>query len=159
WRLHAVVSAYRLAPPSRRASYHSRCCGVGAPTLDDPAKQPGVLMTPLKMLSVVIPARDEEECVGGTVEHLHLELELHRIPHEIVVVDDGSSDVTWQILQDLSQRMPALRPIRNDGPHGFGKAVAKGIDAAGGDGVVVMMADESDDCRDVVRYWLLLNEG
>jgi dolichol-phosphate mannosyltransferase len=116
-------------------------------------------VTSLKMLSVVIPARDEEGCVAGTVEHLHLELDLHKIPHEIVVVDDGSKDGTWRILQELSLRMPALRPIQNDGPHGFGKAVAKGIDGAEGDGVVIMMADESDDCRDVVRYWLLLNEG
>jgi len=40
------------------------------------------------MLSVVIPARDEEGCVAGTVEHLHLELDLQKIPHEIVVVED-----------------------------------------------------------------------
>jgi len=116
-------------------------------------------MTPLKMLSVVIPARDEEECIAGTVEHLHLELAMHQIPHEIVVVDDGSKDGTWRILQELSRRMPALRPIRNGGPYGFGKAVSKGIDGSEGDGLVIMMADESDDCRDVVRYWLLLNEG
>ena len=116
-------------------------------------------MTPLKMLSVVIPTRDEEECIAGTVEHLHLELAMHQIPHEIVVVDDGSKDGTWRILQELSRRMPALRPIRNGGPHGFGKAVSKGIDGSEGDGLVIMMADESDDCRDVVRYWLLLNEG
>src|SRR5262245_39554793 len=113
----------------------------------------------LKKLSVVIPARDEEGCIAGTVEHLHLELDLHRIPHESVVVNDGSSDRTWAILHELSGRIPALHPVINDGPHGFGKAVVKGIDNAQGDAVVVMMADESDDCRDVVRYWRLLNEG
>src|SRR5207244_13369532 len=44
-------------------------------------------------------------------------------------------------------------------PHGFGRAVARGFDAMAGDAVVLMMADESDDCRDVVRYWKKLNEG
>ena len=113
----------------------------------------------LTLLTVVIPARDEEGCVASTVEHLHLELSLHAVPHEIVVVDDGSTDATWSVLQRLVPGNPALHPVRNDGPHGFGRAVAAGIDAARGDAIVVMMADESDDCRDVVRYWTLLNEG
>jgi dolichol-phosphate mannosyltransferase len=117
------------------------------------------MMVPLKMLSVVIPARDEEGHIASTVEHLHLELDLHHIPHEIIVVDDGSNDQTWQILQDLSSKVAVLHPIRNDGPHGFGKAVVKGIESVHGDAVVIMMADESDDCRDVVRYWRALDEG
>ena len=49
--------------------------------------------------------------------------------------------------------------MQNNGPHGFGRAVVYGIDAVQGDAVVIMMADESDDCRDVVRYWQKLNEG
>ena len=49
---------------------------------------------PLSLLSVIMPARDEEGCVCSTVEHLHLELRLHNIPHELVVVDDGSTDET-----------------------------------------------------------------
>jgi len=108
---------------------------------------------------VVIPARNEEGCVAATVEHLHLELRLHSIPHEIVVVDDGSTDGTPAILQDLKTRIPELTPTRNPGPHGFGRAVIHGLNQATGDAVVVMMADESDDCRDVVRYWRALNDG
>jgi dolichol-phosphate mannosyltransferase len=144
---------------------------------------------PLRQLSVVIPARDEEGCIASTVEHLHLELVLHDVPHEIIVVDDGSTDATWRILQEEAERMNApgvsvgrqdgisvddranaklpeggeeravLRAIKNEGPHGFGRAIVKGLDAMSGDAVVIMMADESDDCRDVVRYWEKLNEG
>lgn len=113
----------------------------------------------LQLLSIVIPARDEQECIASTVEHLHVELRLRGIPHEIVVVDDGSTDNTWQVLQETSQRIPTLRPVQNTGPNGFGRAVVLGFDNATGDGLVVMMADESDDCRDVVRYWAELNEG
>jgi len=155
----------------------------------------------LRLLSIVIPARDEEGCIASTVEHLHLELELRGVPHEIIVVDDGSMDRTWGILEEEAARINArgqeargeksqvsvvagqvpanggqrseigvrksevgggrrvLRPIKNDGPHGFGRAIVKGLDAANGDAVVIMMADESDDCRDVVRYWEKLGEG
>jgi dolichol-phosphate mannosyltransferase len=114
---------------------------------------------PLSLLSVVIPARDEEGCIRSTVEHLHLELCLHGVPHEIVVVDDGSQDSTWQILTDLCGRIPQLNPVQNCGAHGFGRAIIAGLDAMRGDAVVIMMADESDDCRDVVTYWQKLNQG
>jgi len=113
----------------------------------------------LKLLSVVIPARDEEGCIASTVEHLQVELGLQNVSHEIVVVDDGSTDATWPILESLKNRIPALRPFRNPGPHGFGRAIIYGLDHMHGDAVVIMMADESDDCRDVVRYWKTLNEG
>lgn len=113
----------------------------------------------LTLLSVVIPARDEEGCIASTVEHLHIELRLREVPHEIVVVDDGSTDRTWEILQTLQERVPTLAPVHNPGPNGFGRAIIRGLNAMKGDAVVIMMADESDDCRDVVRYWEKLNEG
>lgn len=118
-----------------------------------------IVVEPLSRLSVVIPARDEEGCIRSTVEHLHLELSIHNVPHEIVVVDDGSSDTTWQILTELCERIPELHPVQNTGAHGFGRAIIKGLDAMQGDAVVIMMADESDDCRDVVNYWHMLNQG
>ncbi len=125
--------------------------------MKEPAKPPAA--APLSLLSVVIPARDEEGCIASTVEHLHIELKLRDVPHEIIVVDDGSRDKTWPILQEISQNLPQLRPVQNTGLHGFGRAVILGLGAVKGDAVVIMMADESDDCRDVVRYWKALNEG
>jgi dolichol-phosphate mannosyltransferase len=113
----------------------------------------------LSLLSVVIPARDEEDCIASTVEHLHIELRLRNVPHEIIVVVDGSTDRTWKVLQELAAKLPELRPMQNNSPPGFGAAVVQGLDAMKGDAAVIMMADESDDCRDVVRYWEKLNEG
>jgi len=113
----------------------------------------------LTLLSVVIPARNEERCIISTVKHLHVELQLHRIPHEIIVVDDASVDATSAKLDAIRSEMPELVVVKNPGPHGFGRAVARGIDRMKGDAVVIMMADESDDCRDVVRYWTLLQQG
>jgi dolichol-phosphate mannosyltransferase len=120
---------------------------------------PSPLRPGLKLLSVVIPARDEEGCIASTVEHLHLELRLNGIAHEIVVVDDGSTDRTAAIVTALSERIPEARLASNGPPHGFGRAINFGLQRMSGDAVVIMMADESDDCRDVVRYWNTLNEG
>jgi dolichol-phosphate mannosyltransferase len=120
---------------------------------------PGEPPHELKLLSVVIPARNEESCIASTVEHLDLELRLHNVPHEIVVVDDGSTDRTWEIIQEIKQRLPTVAPTQNPGPNGFGRAIIWGLSQMKGDAVVIMMADESDDVRDVVRYWQLLNEG
>jgi dolichol-phosphate mannosyltransferase len=114
---------------------------------------------PLELLSVVIPAQNEEGCISSTVEHLYLELGRQNVPHEIVVVDDGSTDATWRKLESLKTQIPSLRPVQNPAPNGFGRAVSCGFDHMAGDAVVVMMADESDDCRDVIRYWNKLNEG
>jgi dolichol-phosphate mannosyltransferase len=127
-----------------------------APARPDEDKQAN---EPLKLYSIIIPARDEEGSIAGTIEHLHVEMKLHNIPHEIVAVDDGSTDRTWPILQELSSRIPTLHPVQNPGPHGFGRAIVYGIDRAHGDALVIMMADASDDARDAVRYWQLLNGG
>jgi dolichol-phosphate mannosyltransferase len=113
----------------------------------------------LSQLSVIIPAKDEEGCIASTVEHLFVELRLREVPHEILVVDDGSVDRTWQILEAARERVPTLVHIQNPGPHGFGRAVVCGLDHMKGDAAVIMMADESDDCRDVVTYWKVLNKG
>jgi dolichol-phosphate mannosyltransferase len=115
--------------------------------------------SPLRLLSVVIPARDEQDCIASTVEHLHLELDLRGVPHEIIVVDDGSTDRTRHVLDEVATRIPVLRVVPNPGPHGFGRAIVQGLDAMTGDAVVIFMADESDDCRDVVRYWEQLQLG
>ena len=113
----------------------------------------------LELFSIVVPARDEEGSLPSMVEHLHTELSLRAVPHEIIVVDDGSKDRTWEILQTLRERIPTLRPLKNEGLHGFGRAIIRGLDSAKGDAVTIMMADESDDSHDVVRYWEKLNEG
>jgi dolichol-phosphate mannosyltransferase len=133
-----------------KTSEHSRASLREEPSLGLPA---------LTLLSVIIPARNEAGCIASTVEHLHLELQLHDVPHEIVVIDDASTDQTWSVLTRLQRRIPELVIAKNQSPHGFGRAINCGLDRMHGDAVVIMMADESDDCRDVVRYWKLLNEG
>jgi dolichol-phosphate mannosyltransferase len=114
---------------------------------------------PLSLYSVIIPARDEEESLPSTVHDIFTALTAAEIPHEIVVVDDGSKDRTWAVLQELKQKYPTLAPTRNAGDNGFGRAVVWGLDHSRGDAVVIMMADSSDSPADAVKYWQLLSRG
>jgi dolichol-phosphate mannosyltransferase len=113
----------------------------------------------LNLLSVVMPARDEAEALPPTLRALYAEFSREAVPHEIVVIDDGSSDRTWAALQELKAEIPTLAPVQNTGDNGFGRAVTFGFDHIKGDAVVIMMADASDLPSDAVQYWRLLNQG
>ena len=114
---------------------------------------------PLTLFSVVIPARDEEESLPATIAAIFETFSSEGIPHEIVVVDDGSKDGTWRVLQELKAKYPTLSPMQNPGPHGFGRAIVWGLNHIVGDSCVIMMADASDAPSDAVAYWKILNEG
>jgi len=114
---------------------------------------------PVKLFSVVIPAYNEEESLPHTVADIHATLVRENVVHEIVVVDDGSTDGTWAVLQGMRAKIPTLAPVQNTGAHGFGRAVTFGLNNIKGDACTIMMADASDSPEDAVRYWRLLNEG
>jgi dolichol-phosphate mannosyltransferase len=114
---------------------------------------------PLTLFSVVLPARDEEASLPPTLRAIYDAFTGAGISHELIVVDDGSRDSTWAVLQSLRSEIPTLAPVQNPGPHGFGRAIVYGLNHMRGDAVVIMMADASDSPADAVRYWHLLNEG
>jgi len=118
-----------------------------------------IVRSPLRLYSVVIPARDEEDSLEPMLRDLNASFRSRNITHEIVVVDDGSSDGTWALLQRLKQDITELAPIQNKGLNGFGRAIIYGLDNARGDAVTIMMADASDDPKDAIAYWDKLNEG
>jgi len=125
-------------------------------------KQPGLPAAdapPLTLFSVIVPARDEEGCIADTVRGIHAAFTRESIPHEIVVVDDGSTDGTWELLKSLRPEIPVLRPVRNLGQNGIGHAIICGFDYARGDALVIMMADDSDSPEEAVLYWQRLQSG
>jgi len=105
-----------------------------------------------------MPARDEEAALPETLREIYREFLAVNVPHEIVVIDDGSQDRTWEVLQALRREIPTLAPLQNPGPHGFGRAIIQGLNAMKGDACVIMMADASDSPKDAVKYWRLLND-
>ncbi|MEC4817756.1 MAG: glycosyltransferase family 2 protein [Scytonema sp. PMC 1069.18] len=108
-------------------------------------------------ISVVIPAHNEEGCLHGTVSNIVDTLEQEGIPHEVLIVNDNSRDNTEAICQELSKTFKTVRYVNNQPPNGFGFAVRRGLAEFESDAVAIMMADASDDVKDlVVGYYKLL---
>jgi dolichol-phosphate mannosyltransferase len=110
-------------------------------------------------LSVLIPVRNEQAVIALTVRQLHARLVAESIPHEFLVVEDHSTDGTPTVLESLAAEIPELRWTRNTDRPGYGYAVRTGLAAFSGDAVCIVMADASDDPKDVVAYYRKLGEG
>jgi dolichol-phosphate mannosyltransferase len=110
-------------------------------------------------LSIVIPARNEAGNVEKTVVALRDYLDGVGISDlEILVVDDGSTDDTYKLVQAEHLKDNRIRVIQNTGRHGFGRAVTFGLDHFTGDAVIIYMADASDAPSDVARYYAILRD-
>jgi glycosyltransferase involved in cell wall biosynthesis len=112
---------------------------AGGPTLGAPS------------LSVVVPVYNERLLVAALLERL-LAAELPQISAlEVLVVDDGSTDGTREIVREIAVREPAVRLVEHERNRGKGAAVRTGIREAGGDLVVFQDADLEYDPADLAR--------
>jgi dolichol-phosphate mannosyltransferase len=111
------------------------------------------------MLSIVMPARDEEGSIVETIAEIAARLRAERIAYEIVVVDDGSRDGTRECVLALGSADAGIRLVDNEVRHGFGMAVRAGLPHCTGDAVVIMMADGSDSPADLVAYYRKFEAG
>jgi dolichol-phosphate mannosyltransferase len=111
------------------------------------------------MLSVVIPAHNEEGHITETVRALADALRAAGISYEMLVVNDNSSDATERILASLTTTEIGLRYVNNPTPNGFGLAVRRGLAEFRGDAVAIVMADGSDDPADLVAFYRKLEDG
>lgn len=110
-------------------------------------------------LAIVIPAHNEQDCLYSTVSILVETLQRERIHHEVLIVNDNSSDNTLSVCQQLALDFASVRYVCNQPPSGFGFAIRCGLAEFEGDAVAIVMADASDDPNDVVAGYYKLLEG
>jgi glycosyltransferase involved in cell wall biosynthesis len=102
-------------------------------------------------LSIIIPAHNEENRLPGTLEQVFAFLEAQDFPAEVLVVENGSTDLTFEIAQDFAGRHSSLRVIREQG-RGKGLAVRSGMLAARGEFRLMCDADLSMPVEEIARF-------
>ncbi len=95
----------------------------------------------LPLVSVVLPCLNEATHIAASARTVARTLAEIPVRHELVLVDDGSSDDTWRVLGELARTDPGIRALRLSRRFGKEHALCAGIEHASGDAVVVMDAD------------------
>jgi dolichol-phosphate mannosyltransferase len=96
-----------------------------------------------RSLSVIIPAYNESENILATLENITTALEPLALPHEILVIDDGSRDGTAEIVEANAARFPAVRVLRNERNMGFGWTYRRGVEDAALANIVMVHGDNA----------------
>ncbi len=112
-----------------------------------------------KLLSVVIPAHNEQDNIALAVGRVGGILDAAGIRHEFVFVDDGSSDDTWKNLCDAAKANPCVRAVRLTRCFGKEAAIYAGLEAATGDCSVVIDCDMQHPPEKIPEMWRLWREG
>lgn len=111
------------------------------------------------LLSVVVPAYNEEKNIPESLPLLVETLRHEEIPFEVVVVNDNSKDRTPDVVNELHERFQEIRLVHNRMKNGLGRAIRTGLSHAEGEAIVIVMADLSDSPEDVARCYRKLEEG
>ncbi|BBL05620.1 MULTISPECIES: glycosyltransferase family 2 protein [Alistipes] len=111
-------------------------------------------------ISVVVPLYNEAESLPELVAWIDRVAEGHGLSYEAILVDDGSSDASWEEVERLKTRYPALRGIRFARNYGKSAALYCGFAAAAGEVVVTMDADLQDSPDEIPELRrMILEEG
>lgn len=110
-------------------------------------------------LSIVVPLFNEDESLPELVDWITRVVTLMGVSHEILLIDDGSKDNSWQVIQQLKQRYPAIMGIRFSRNYGKSAALYTGFQEVKGHVVITMDADLQDSPDEIpALYDLIRNQ-
>ena len=111
-------------------------------------------------LSLVIPLLNEEESLNELYDWIASVIQSNRFLYEIIFIDDGSTDRSWEIISKLSEKDPSVKGIRFLKNFGKSQALHAGFSMAEGDVVITMDADLQDNPDEIPElYELVSNQG
>ncbi len=109
-------------------------------------------------LSIVVPLKDEEESLPELCSWIKKVVDENGYSYEIILVDDGSSDLSWKVIQRLAQDNDHIRGIKFQRNYGKSAALNEGFKAASGDVVITMDADMQDSPDEIPGLYRMIRE-
>jgi glycosyltransferase involved in cell wall biosynthesis len=110
-------------------------------------------------LSILIPLLNEKESLPELHQWIVKVMATHNYSYEILFVDDGSTDSSWQIIEQLSKENPAVKGIRFQRNFGKSQALHAGFAKAKGDVVITMDADLQDSPDEIPGLYTMVMDG
>ena len=109
-------------------------------------------------ISVIVPLFNEEESLPELVDWIKKVMDRHSYTYEIVMIDDGSKDNSWQVIKNLQQKSKNLKGIKFRRNYGKSAALYCGFDVAQGDVVITMDADLQDSPDEIPELFRMIKE-
>ncbi len=116
-------------------------------------------MTDPYFLNIIVPAYNEEPNISQTIRTIREIQERVRIPHQLIVVNDNSTDRTREIVRKLQEESDDLVLVNRRGNHGLGRCINRGYEEVEGGVIVVVMADLADDVAAIPAMLEKIREG
>ncbi|MEO5601766.1 MAG: glycosyltransferase family 2 protein [Cyclobacteriaceae bacterium] len=107
-------------------------------------------------ISVVIPAQDEEESIPELCQWISRVMQTHGFSYEVIIIDDGSSDTTWQKIEKQSEADSRFKGIRFNRNFGKSAALDTGFKAVRGSVVITMDADLQDSPEEIPELYAMI---
>lgn len=109
-------------------------------------------------ISIVIPAQDEEDSIPELCQWIGRVMQTHGFSYEVIIIDDGSSDSTWQKIQQVNESDSRFKGIRFNRNFGKSAALQTGFRAATGQVVITMDADLQDSPEEIPELYAMIKQ-
>ncbi len=111
-------------------------------------------------LSIVIPLKDEEESLPELCDWIEKVMQDNHFSYEIILMDDGSTDRSWEVIENLNAKNPQIKGIKFQRNYGKSAALNEGFKVVQGDVVITMDADLQDSPDEIPSlFHMVKNEG
>jgi glycosyltransferase involved in cell wall biosynthesis len=108
------------------------------------------------ILSVLVPVHDESDQIAQNLSLIHSEVSKTALPMEMIVIDDGSTDDTWQVLEKLAEQLPGVKALQFSRNFGKEAAIWAGVAYSSGEACIVIDSDlqhPPELIPEMVRLW------